>query len=81
MALATLTSKGQVTIPSEIRRRMGLKAGDKLDFRVDDDGRLTVRLTSETTYRRLVGLLSHRARERPASVNEMRRAVRERAQK
>jgi len=29
---ATLTSKGQVTIPVEIRRRLGLKTGQLLDF-------------------------------------------------
>jgi AbrB family looped-hinge helix DNA binding protein len=29
---ATLTSKGQITIPAKIRRRLGLKAGQVLDF-------------------------------------------------
>ncbi len=29
---ATLTSKGQITIPATIRRRLGLKAGQVLDF-------------------------------------------------
>jgi AbrB family looped-hinge helix DNA binding protein len=29
---ATLTSKGQITIPHEIRRLLGVKAGDKLVF-------------------------------------------------
>ena len=29
---ATLTSKGQITIPAVIRRRLGLKPGQILDF-------------------------------------------------
>ncbi len=29
---ATLTSKGQITLPVSIRRRLGLKAGDVLEF-------------------------------------------------
>lgn len=38
---STITSKGQVTIPVEIRRRLGLEPGDKVLF--EDDG-TTVRL-------------------------------------
>jgi AbrB family looped-hinge helix DNA binding protein len=30
--IATITSKGQVTIPLAIRERLGLKAGDQIDF-------------------------------------------------
>ncbi len=33
---ATVTSKGQVTIPIEIRRRLGLEQGDTVDFVVED---------------------------------------------
>lgn len=29
---ATLTSKGQVTIPQEVRQRLGLKQGDQIEF-------------------------------------------------
>ena len=32
MAVAKITAKGQVTIPKEIRDRMGLRAGDELEF-------------------------------------------------
>jgi AbrB family looped-hinge helix DNA binding protein len=39
---ATLTSKGQITVPADIRERLGLKAGDRLDFHLTDSGKLTV---------------------------------------
>jgi antitoxin PrlF len=39
---ATVTSKGQVTVPVEIRERLGVKAGDRLRFHLSDTGRLTV---------------------------------------
>ena len=44
MPTATLTEKGQVVIPAEIRARHGLTAGTQFEF-VDDDGviRLLVR--------------------------------------
>ena len=33
---ATVTSKGQITIPWEVRRRLGLETGDRVDFRIED---------------------------------------------
>jgi len=45
---ATVTSKGQVTLPAEVRRRLGLRPGSKLEFIVMDDERLEVIPVSET---------------------------------
>jgi AbrB family looped-hinge helix DNA binding protein len=35
---ATLTSKGQITLPKQIRTQLRLHAGDKLDFFLREDG-------------------------------------------
>ena len=41
--LATITSKGQLTLPKAIRDQLGLGAGGKLDFIIEADGSLRVR--------------------------------------
>jgi AbrB family looped-hinge helix DNA binding protein len=41
MELAKITSKGQITIPIDIRRKMHLKDGDKVVF-IEQDGRYYV---------------------------------------
>jgi AbrB family looped-hinge helix DNA binding protein len=40
---STLTSKGQITLPVELRRRWGLKSGDRLDFTLEASGRVVLR--------------------------------------
>ena len=42
MPKAKMTVKGQVTIPKEVRQRLGLRPGDELDF-VADYGGYTLR--------------------------------------
>ncbi len=39
---ATITSKGQVTVPKPIRDRLHLKPGDRIDFLLDDDDTLRI---------------------------------------
>ncbi|MDO5103377.1 MAG: AbrB/MazE/SpoVT family DNA-binding domain-containing protein [Lautropia sp.] len=39
MATATLTSKGQITIPMSVRTALGLEAGDRVEFVPSNDGR------------------------------------------
>jgi AbrB family looped-hinge helix DNA binding protein len=39
---STISSKGQVTVPIEVRHRLGLKEGDKVEF-VFEDGRTVLR--------------------------------------
>jgi AbrB family looped-hinge helix DNA binding protein len=43
-AEATMTSKGQVTIPSLVRKRLGVKPGDKLTFSIGPDGTVSLRV-------------------------------------
>jgi AbrB family looped-hinge helix DNA binding protein len=43
MPTVTLTSKGQITIPIEIRRKLRLKDGDKIDFFETEEGMYAMR--------------------------------------
>ncbi len=43
MSAATVTSKGQITIPAEVRQIWGLEAGDQLEFYADHLGHLCIR--------------------------------------
>lgn len=36
MQTSTLTSKGQITIPSSVRKNLGIQQGDKVGFIVED---------------------------------------------
>jgi AbrB family looped-hinge helix DNA binding protein len=38
MSTATMTSKGQITIPKEVRETLGLQAGHRMSFEVREDG-------------------------------------------
>jgi antitoxin PrlF len=79
MAASTLTSKGQITIPKDVRTRLGVQEGDRLVFQFDEHGRLILRPEAQDSLGGLIGLLRHRAKERPATVEEMNEAVRTRA--
>jgi antitoxin PrlF len=39
---ATMTSKGQTTLPKEVRERLNLHSGDKVRFTIEDGGRIAV---------------------------------------
>lgn len=43
MVTATMTSKGQLTVPKAIRDRLGLEPGDKVEFVESDDNRVVLR--------------------------------------
>ena len=70
--LATLTSKGQVTIPKQARDTLNLDAGDRVEFIIDDDGRLFI-LPVTRSVKTLKGMLPKPAS--PVSLEAMDEAI------
>lgn len=50
MELAKLTSKGQITIPIEIRKKLRLKEGDKVFF-IEEEGKIIFQNASQSALR------------------------------
>lgn len=58
-----ITSKGQVTVPSEIRRKLGLQKGDKVEFRERGAETIITRATeSEKPFEKYAGILAKKIR-------------------
>ncbi|MFY9743809.1 MAG: AbrB/MazE/SpoVT family DNA-binding domain-containing protein [Candidatus Sulfotelmatobacter sp.] len=54
---STISSKGQLTVPQEIRKRLGLEPGDRVEF-VVEKGRTVLRpLRSEANLEKYIGIL------------------------
>lgn len=61
-AAATLTSKGQTTIPKEIRDSLGMKAGDRMTFTLMPDGTVIMRVKSRSIME-IAGILHKKGRK------------------
>lgn len=73
---STISSKGQITVPAEIRQRLGLKTGDHVEFVVEDD--MTVirpARQASNPFEKFVGSLP--AFESKAEINRWIRELRE----
>ena len=72
---STISSKGQVTVPQEIRNRIGLSAGDRVEFVVENGQTLIRPLRSETNpFEKYNGVLKcfRSRKEINAWISEMR---------
>lgn len=78
MPTSTLTSKGRITVPKEVRERLGVQKGDRIVFQFDKHGRVVLQPESLDPLGNLPGLLRHRAKDRPATVEAMNEAIRTR---
>ena len=76
MATSLITSKGQTTIPKEIRDYLHIQPGDRVDFVVEEDGRVSLE-PATLDIKELEGAL-HRPGMKAVSDAEIKAAVRKR---
>ncbi len=72
MSTSTVTSKGQITLPRDVRKALSLSAGDKVDFVEVDGGFKLVPLRIDV--RILKGRFAGRV-DRPVTLGEMEDAI------
>jgi AbrB family looped-hinge helix DNA binding protein len=75
MSTATLTNKGQITIPAGVRRLMNVQPGDRVEFVQVGPGRFEI-VASTRSVRELKGLFGKPTRT--VSIVEMNRTIAER---
>jgi AbrB family looped-hinge helix DNA binding protein len=71
-----VTGKGQITVPRQIREHLQLRSGQKVQFSIDNDGRVVMRPMS-ARLSDLAGILGRP--KRSATLEEMDEAVRDAA--
>jgi len=73
MAAATITSKGQITIPAKVRMAMGVDTGDRVEFVEVGKGEFNI-LPATRSVREMNAML-HRKGSKPVSIEEMNAAI------
>ncbi|MGH7961524.1 MAG: AbrB/MazE/SpoVT family DNA-binding domain-containing protein [Candidatus Binatia bacterium] len=70
MAHAKITTKGQVTIPLTVRRRMGVGPGDKIEFQETVGGFLLTKRATASPFNKYVGYLKKKRSQKPDQILE-----------
>ena len=72
MTAATLTSKGQLTLPKDVRVALGVGPGDRVDFVRMEDGNFAV-LPATHSVKKLKGIISWP--KKAVSLQDMDKAI------
>ncbi len=78
MTTATLTSKGQITIPADVRRALNVQTGDRVEFVQVEPGRFEL-VAATRSVRELKGMLGKPTQ--PLSIADMNRVIAEQGAK
>jgi len=75
MPTATLTSKGQTTIPKAVREYLRLRPGDRMEFILEENGRVVL-VPAVVDARELKGILP--PPRKPVTIEKMKKVIRKR---
>ncbi len=78
MTTATITSKGQITIPAAVRAAMSLNAGTKVEFVEVAPKRFEI-IPINRSVMELKGMFAHKALKRSVTIEEMNEGVKQAA--
>lgn len=78
MAKSTVTSKGQVTIPKEIRVSAMIHEGTQIDFQMQNDGTILI-IPIQKHISQLKGIIQSK-HKKPVTLSEMKKAISDGAQ-
>ncbi len=73
---AKITSKGQITIPQEVRRKLGVRAGDRLSFEEDASGMRIRAERKESPFTKYMGIGTPGIGKGRKAINKWIRALR-----
>lgn len=72
---STITAKGQTTVPKAVRQALGVQSGDRIMFRVDEGGVITVRRaagnTEDPALAPFLHFLAHDIERRPEALQAL----------
>ncbi len=72
MATATVTSKGQITIPAKVRDALGIDSGDRVEFVPMEEGGFAI-IPANKSIHDLKGMLAKPGK--PVSIKQMNKAI------
>lgn len=75
MSIATVTSKGQITIPVDVRASLGLEAGDRINFVLDNELGRVVFMPATKKITSLKGIIAKP--DIPVSIEDMKASIKE----
>lgn len=70
MPSSRLTSKGQITVPKEVRDQLGLRPGDEVEFVAEDSSYRVRKRLGESPFDRYVGYLGNLEGRQPDELIE-----------